>query len=90
MKSILALTLPVVLALAACASNPRTADERAAQNAAVAKTVQETCIKDTGSRIKSKEGDCRGPGRTYSRDDLDRTGEINAADALRKLDPALQ
>jgi len=28
-------------------------------------------------------------GRSYSRDDLDRTGDINVADALRKLDPAI-
>lgn len=29
-------------------------------------------------------------GRVYSRDDLDRTGEIDIADALRKLDPAIR
>ena len=28
-------------------------------------------------------------GRAYTRDDLDRTGDINLADALRKLDPAI-
>ncbi len=28
-------------------------------------------------------------GRVYSREDIDRTGEVNIADALRKLDPAI-
>ena len=28
-------------------------------------------------------------GRVYSREDLDRTGEVDIADALRKLDPAI-
>lgn len=28
-------------------------------------------------------------GRAYTRDDLDRTGDTNLADALRKLDPAI-
>ena len=28
-------------------------------------------------------------GRVYSREDLDRTGEIDIADALRKLDPSI-
>ena len=29
-------------------------------------------------------------GRVYSREDIDRTGEIDLADALRKLDPAIR
>ena len=29
-------------------------------------------------------------GRVYSRDDLQRTGELDIADALRKLDPAIR
>lgn len=29
-------------------------------------------------------------GRVYSRDDLRRTGEVDIADALRKLDPAIR
>lgn len=28
-------------------------------------------------------------GRAYTRDDLDRTGEVDIADALRKLDPSI-
>lgn len=30
-----------------------------------------------------------GNGRVYTREDIDRTGEVDIADALRKLDPAI-
>ena len=90
MKSTFVLSVPVVamLALAGCASNPQ-GDQRVAQNATATPKTNISCIKDTGSRIKPKEGECRGPGRTYSREDLDRTGAFDTAEALRKLDPSL-
>jgi hypothetical protein len=54
------------------------------------------CLRYTGSRITSrtdsrKARTCNATaiGRAYNRDDLDRTGEINIADALRKLDPSI-
>ena len=56
------------------------------------------CLRDTGSRIPPTEaekkattaaGCARGPGRSYSKQDLDRTGAIDTADALRQLDPSL-
>ena len=54
------------------------------------------CLRHTGTRITSrtdsrKARTCNATafGRAYTRDDLDRTGEINIADALRKLDPAV-
>jgi hypothetical protein len=55
------------------------------------------CLHHTGTRITSrtertdnrKAHTCNAIGRAYTRDDLDRTGEINIADALRKLDPAI-
>jgi len=57
------------------------------------------CLRHTGTRILSrtdsgKTGKARtcntsAIGRAYTREDLDRTGEINIADALRKLDPAI-
>lgn len=49
-----------------------------------------TCLSQTGSRIQSRGNDaCAGHGRSYSRDDLDRTGEVDVGQALRKLDPRL-
>lgn len=53
------------------------------------------CLRHTGSRViqrtdNRKTRTCANAiGRAYNRDDLDRTGEINIADALRKLDPAV-
>lgn len=48
------------------------------------------CLRQTGSRIQSKsKQDCAAYGRSYSRDDLNGTGEVDVASALRKLDPAV-
>lgn len=63
------------------------------------------CLRHTGTRITSRAADkadanaatagksrtCSNGviGRAYTREDLDRTGDINLADALRKLDPAI-
>lgn len=54
------------------------------------------CLRHTGTRIAART-DNRKPractnaaiGRGYNREDLDRTGEIDIAAALRKLDPAI-
>ncbi|KRA48734.1 hypothetical protein [Pseudoxanthomonas sp. Root630] len=50
------------------------------------------CIRQTGSRIRQRDAKtpCNGqPGRSYSKDELDRTGHGNLVDALRTLDPAV-
>ncbi|HEU0305713.1 MAG TPA: hypothetical protein VFR30_01955 [Lysobacter sp.] len=54
------------------------------------------CLRQTGTRIGSrnagsKDQKCTGAmGRSYTREDLERTGDVNIADALRKLDPAIR
>ena len=52
------------------------------------------CLRHTGSRIPprvdKKNGTCVDAyGNAYTRDDLYRTGEINTADALRKVDVSI-
>ena len=51
------------------------------------------CLRQTGSRIRTTdrngEADCRNVGRAYDRDQLDRTGRVNLADALRSVDPSI-
>lgn len=53
------------------------------------------CLKQTGSRITPR-ADKHGrkcvnaPGRAYSKEDLDRTGATDLADALRRLDPSVR
>lgn len=55
-----------------------------------------TCLRDTGTNIRSrsasrKDGKCIGAnGRAYTREDLQHTGEVDIADALRKLDPSIR
>ena len=61
-----------------------------------------TCLRQTGSRIiasanaradarkdKAKRQCTGAPGRSYSREDIDRTGAVDLADALRRLDPSV-
>lgn len=70
----------LALALGACATHPT----EVAQNSDDAKA---RCVRETGTRIERKEGkkeDCVGPGRAYTREDLERTGGITTNEALRR------
>lgn len=83
MKALLPSLAAIVAAtvLAGCATHPaRTAAATPAPN----------CVKETGSRIQAPDDKCANvPGSAYSQDDLQRTGEIDTAEALRKLDPRI-
>jgi len=51
------------------------------------------CVRQTGSRIRPRDHKtaCNGlPGRAYTKEDLDRTGHLNLADALRSLDSSIR
>lgn len=82
---------------------PAPTAEPAAETAAPATTSAKTedtprlsdanCIRQTGSRIRQRDAKtpCNGqPGRSFSKDELDRTGHGNLLDALRTLDPAIR
>jgi hypothetical protein len=48
------------------------------------------CLRDTGSLIPAKPGHCLSvPGRSYGREDIQRTGEPTLGPALRDLDPSI-
>jgi hypothetical protein len=47
------------------------------------------CLKSTGSRIPNSGTSCSAFGRSYSSDDINRTGSTNAAGELRLLDPSI-
>jgi len=48
------------------------------------------CIRETGSHIPAKKGHCLPvAGRSYSQQDLQRTGEPELGRALQKLDPSI-
>lgn len=71
------------------------ADETPTSNAQARKPDDSLCLRETGSRVrqidpKTGKPACRGPGRAYNRDELDRTGRTNLADALRAVDPSVR
>ncbi|MDP3294913.1 MAG: hypothetical protein Q8M37_09245 [Nevskia sp.] len=81
---------------AAFATEPEPASSSAPAGSATATSSpdaeprQPNCVRDTGTRIKPKKGSCVGlAGRSYSAEELSRTGDINPADALRRLDPSI-
>ncbi len=48
------------------------------------------CLQSTGSLIPAGHRDCLGvPGRSYSRQDIQNTGEPTLGPALQKLDPSV-
>lgn len=72
-----------------------TADANAPADAKKAKPAfDNNCLRYTGTRIQQRDKNGKPvcnpvPGRAYSKQDIDRTGEIDLADALRKLDPSV-
>jgi hypothetical protein len=72
-----------VLILAACATPAPTVKPTTAAQ------TDPTCLTSTGTRIPVTGTDCSAIGRSYSNDDLDRTGATTVGGGLRLLDPAL-
>ncbi|HUH31728.1 MAG TPA: hypothetical protein VLZ55_10265 [Rhodanobacter sp.] len=80
----------------AAQSAPAAADH-ASQNATAQKVTppvikpgDATCLRDTGSLIRAKPGHCLPvTGRSYSGEELRRTGTQNTARALQTLDPSI-
>jgi uncharacterized lipoprotein YajG len=73
------------LMLFGCAATPQNPNSNPAASAAL---KDRTCLTDTGSQIVSKSS-CRGYGRSYTSDDIDKTGRTTAAGALAELDPSI-
>jgi hypothetical protein len=98
MKATLAILVTAVVAMAAgCATSSSPSDAaRIASDASKKPTLDKACVTNTGSRIKPAKGEeakvanCMQPGSTYSKDELDQTGEIDTGRALRQLDPRIQ
>jgi hypothetical protein len=60
------------------------------EDKAAARKDDRNCLRETGSLIPAKKGHCLPvTGRTYTKDDLDRTGERKLGPALEKLDPSI-
>lgn len=68
-----------------CAAMPRNPNSEPPASAAI---KDPNCLTETGSRVSSKSS-CRGYGRSYSYDDIQRTGSFFPGDALAILDPTI-
>lgn len=94
LTALLAGVVPAALVQAAPAE-PAAAPATEVADATKEPLSERYCLRETGSRIvahRNAKGQkrCNGlPGRAYTREDLDRTGQVNIADALRMLDPAV-
>lgn len=92
MNAVIRLLFPIA-ALAASAGV--TAEEAASSPADEVRAEQpesSRCLKETGSRIKpSEDQPCiNAAGTAYTRKDIERTGAITTAEALRKLSPSVR
>lgn len=77
--AVVSLAAAALFGCATTAQNAKPNSAKAAQNPA--------CLTDTGSRIAGTQ--CRGYGSSYSGTDIDKTGRVNAGDALAILDPSV-
>lgn len=78
----------LALGLAACAgAPPQVADNTPAQAQAQAKaSAKKDCVRETGTRIKAKEGKCAPvDGRVYTDEDLERSGATTLNEAINRL-----
>jgi hypothetical protein len=83
-SSVLAASVLVAL----CAANIATADD--SKPAPATDAAHRTCMHYTGSRLIMKPDQCSAsPGRSYSKEDMDRTGHSTVAGALRNMDPTV-
>ncbi|GFZ94886.1 hypothetical protein [Dyella caseinilytica] len=62
----------------------------ASSNHSPVKPGDRNCIRDTGSLIPAKKGECLPvTGRSYSKQDIDSTGKTTIGPALQQLDPSI-
>jgi hypothetical protein len=72
--------------LAGCATAPQSAGP----GHGPARTAEDsTCLKDTGTRIPAGSSECSAIGRSYSSDEMRRTGATTTGGALQLLDPSI-
>jgi hypothetical protein len=81
-KNLLICAVVSASVIACSATTPARPDSRTAAAA--------PCPQNTASRIPMRPGECSStPGRTYSNEDIERTGQTNVGEALQMLDPSI-
>jgi hypothetical protein len=84
-KSLLICAVVSASAVACSTAGPPRSETR---SAAAAPT--QPCVPETASRLPMRPGVCSSaPGRSYSNQDLERTGHTDVGDALQMLDPSI-
>jgi len=79
----------VILGALLCTAIANADDAKPAPQPAHASSPS-TCMRDTATRIKLAPGECSASaGRSYSKEDVDRTGKTTAGGALRLMDPSV-
>jgi hypothetical protein len=81
LKSVTAVAM--LVSLGACVAN------NAVKPTASASDQNPACASQLGSRIPANGSNCTSIVRSYSGEDIDRTGQTTAGDALRLMDPAI-
>jgi hypothetical protein len=92
---ILSLSAAALLAPMACLAaddaTPASTDPATVTTEAKPKKLETLCDNVTGTRIRpSRSNNCASaarPFRTYTQEELERTGEVDLSEALRKIDP---
>jgi hypothetical protein len=80
----ISVTMAAGVILAGCATPHGDTTPKSASSAA----EKTNCLNQTASRITA-DSDCQGIGRSYSKEDIARTGAITAGQALPRLDPSI-
>jgi len=75
-----------LMLLSACATTPTAP----AKTPTAAAKLPAGCVGQTASRIPVKEGECAGFGSSYSHQDIENTGQLDAAKALAEMDPSVR
>ena len=78
-----------LIALAACASNPPAAPRNATARAASSSGSPAGCVNKTATRLPTSPDQCAGFGNSHSDQAIKSTGQVEAQEALRMLDPAV-
>jgi hypothetical protein len=82
-----AASMLATLALFGCAATSQNLNSKPPATAAAAK--DSSCLTQTGSKIVSDKPNCMAFGRSYSSQDIDRTGATSAGNALAIMDPSI-
>lgn len=69
------------------ATTPPEVDGQSAPTAEA--TAKRHCVESTGTRIRSAAQRCGFAGQVYTREDLQRSGGMDIADSLSRLDPRI-